>query len=117
MKATLHNITECNKIVTKQFLSVLGRPPVLPSRAAFPGVTLVAPSRSRRKSVQQVLVQICEQSSDRCAVLGGAAAKLLEQAQLIVWDEAPAVHRWHLRALDNNLRDLADNDLSEVRPS
>ena len=46
-----------------------------------------------------------------------ALAKLIIRADLIVWDEAPAVHRWHLRALDNNLRDLADNDLSEVRPS
>jgi ATP-dependent exoDNAse (exonuclease V) alpha subunit len=40
-----------------------------------------------------------------------ALAKLIIRADLIVWDEAPTMHRWHLEALDRTLRDLMGNDL------
>ncbi|GBG81891.1 hypothetical protein CBR_g34074 [Chara braunii] len=38
-------------------------------------------------------------------------ATLIRRAQLIVWDEAPMTHRFHLEALDITLRDLCDSDL------
>ena len=39
-------------------------------------------------------------------------AKLIQECTLIVWDEAPMMHRYHLEAMDISLRDI----MKEVDP-
>ena len=36
--------------------------------------------------------------------------KLLSEAKLIIWDEAPNMHKWHFEALEKGLRFIMDND-------
>lgn len=37
-------------------------------------------------------------------------ASVIRQSRLIVWDEAPMAHRFHLEALDRSLRDITNKD-------
>ena len=36
-------------------------------------------------------------------------AELLQETKLIIWDEAPMIHRFGIEALDRTLQDLHNN--------
>ena len=37
-------------------------------------------------------------------------SELLRKAEIIIWDEAPMMHRWAFEALDRSLRDIMSQD-------
>ena len=55
-------------------------------------------------------IPIAIDDSSTCQIRKGTQlARLLEQTSLIVWDEAPMIHRHCLEALDKSLRDILSN--------
>ena len=50
-------------------------------------------------------------ATSTCAISAQSTlAKLIRRTALIVWDEAPMAHRYHLEAFDRTLRDVTGND-------
>ncbi|XP_038720029.1 uncharacterized protein LOC120012664 [Tripterygium wilfordii] len=72
--------------------------------------SLLLPGGRTAHSRFKIPIQISEHST--CDIKKGTQlARLIQESSLIVWDEAPMVHRYCFEALDRTMRDiLCDND-------
>ncbi|XP_045792256.1 ATP-dependent DNA helicase PIF1-like isoform X2 [Trifolium pratense] len=60
-----------------------------------------------RTAHSQFAIPLVLNESSCCNVKQGSVkAELLQQAGLIIWDEAPMINKWALEALDRTLRDI-----------
>lgn len=67
--------------------------------------SLLLPGGRTAHSRFKIPISIHENST--CSLKQGRAhAKLLIRAKLIIWDEAPMMHKWCFEALDRSLRDI-----------
>ncbi|KAK9683679.1 hypothetical protein RND81_10G158300 [Saponaria officinalis] len=53
-----------------------------------------------------ILINVVENSTCPGIKLGGEVTELLHHTKLIIWDEAPMMHRYCFEALDRSLRDV-----------
>jgi ATP-dependent DNA helicase PIF1 len=86
--------------------------------AASSGITaLLLPGGRTAHSTLKVPIEINEASS-LTMEKDSPRVDLVRATKLIIWDEAPMMHRWCFEAVDQSLRDImSKNDpLNEFRP-